>query len=951
VRGDLDRCVDEETALAFIAGELSAIEVQRVEVHADECSVCRSFLSALAAAVSKSPSDEAPISPDAATEMGETPGPIASVPLFTRGDTIGRYVVLSQVGVGGMGVVYAAYDPELDRKVAVKLLRKLRLSQEVARARLIREAQALARLTHPNVVTVYDAGAYEDQVFLAMEFVEGGTVAAWQHQPRPWREVLDTYLLAGRGLSAAHARGLVHRDFKPDNVLIGRDGRVLVTDFGLARSLGQDDGSEEPRPPSPPSPPTLTATGAVLGTPGYMAPEQNRGLPADARSDQYSFCISLYEGLHGRRPEQPPLAERREVPAWLEQIVARGMAADPAARYPSMSALLDALARDPAAARRRLGVIAGIALMVAALAATSGLFVMRSLALGRACTGGAQRFDKTLSAERRARLQGLADRAGSGDGPLPREAASRWARLLGLIDGYRRDWIGGYTDACEATRLRHDQSEELLNLRMSCLDAQLPTVDVLASLLEKNEPDLLTRLLSREVLGQVAPCADRAALQAKVPPPKDPATRAKVEALRPRLQRARALMDAGEYKTSGEQIGPVVEEARALGYAPLHAEALDVRATLEEHAGDLAGAERDYTDAALTGEATRYDELAARARTSLVFLVGAKADRPAEGRKLVREAEAAVARLGGSNPRIERTLLDKRASVASEDKKPDEARALYLQEIALLEKAAPDSMEMGRAENNLGVLEGDNSRHEEAAKHLARALKIEQAILGPHHPLVLQVLYNRLINLQVPPIDEARDLVQRATIAWGPDNLELAPFLEILGEALIMDPKHRAEAPEPAARALAIYQKSLAPEHEEVALAHSHLGETLTFAGRFREADVELQQFVKFAEAHPGAKDLVLRDALQLHARALLKLNRAAEARRELERAYAIPPDPDDPHSNGLVELELAEALAATHDVARAKKLAHDAVTNLEKHAVPDDEELAEARAFIAAHP
>src|SRR5580692_5487852 len=330
-----------------------------------------------------------------------------------KGATIGRYVVLGLLGRGGMGEVYAAYDPELDRKIAVKLLRTRGGSGEAAsdgKTRLLREAQAIARLSHPNVVIVYDVGTFCESVFIAMEFVEGHTLGYWlQAETRGWREVLDVYVAAGRGLVAAHAAGLVHRDFKPDNVMITKSGLVRVMDFGLARELmtadapslgglaldaaaraaaladtfenGADlDATAKLGAGGAPNEAVpgisggylrlkLTQTGAMLGTPAYMAPEQFAGTGGDARSDQFSFCVALYEGVCGSRPfagdnvlalmanvvagvvsDLPPDAR---VPAWLRRILLRGLSADPKDRFPSMTELLAALGHDPAVRRRR----------------------------------------------------------------------------------------------------------------------------------------------------------------------------------------------------------------------------------------------------------------------------------------------------------------------------------------------------------------------------------------------------------------------------------------------------------------------------------------------------------------------------------------------------------------------------------------------------------------------
>src|SRR5215813_12256971 len=228
---------------------------------------------------------------------------VAEPPPVRPGDCLGRYTLLAHIGRGGIGEVFSAYDPELDRIVAVKVLRPgLTGESPEAGARFQREAQAMARLSHPNVVAVYDVGAVGQRVYMAMELVDGPTLEAWlRERSRGWREVLEAFLQAGRGLEAAHAAGLVHRDFKPSNVIVGN--RVRVADFGLARVVA----GAEPVP-GPLAPTALhgvvTQTGQALGTPAYMAPEQRAGGPPSPQSDQYSFAVALYEALHGTRPEE-----------------------------------------------------------------------------------------------------------------------------------------------------------------------------------------------------------------------------------------------------------------------------------------------------------------------------------------------------------------------------------------------------------------------------------------------------------------------------------------------------------------------------------------------------------------------------------------------------------------------------------------------------------------------
>ncbi|HLU65237.1 MAG TPA: protein kinase, partial [Kofleriaceae bacterium] len=349
VRSEGGGCPAEDALLSFVDGRGSAEDRARVEQHMDECDDCRAAISALAAA-SPPPVDaisSAPTLPD----TGDPPPAATGGGTLSPGTRLGRYVITALEGKGGMGEVYAAEDPALGRRVAIKVLRRDLSSGSAGslEERLAREAQAMARLNHPAVVTVYDVGELDGRIFIAMEYVAGQTLAGWlAAEERPWRQVLARFIAAGRGLAAAHAAGLVHRDFKPENVLLGEDGRPRVADFGVARPLGVIEAAAPAGSPgtSPLLASSLTATGAVIGTPIYMAPEQLRGEPATPASDQFSFCASLYVGLHGARPfsgdtvtslmkevergalREPPPGEQR-VPAQVRRAVARGLASDP----------------------------------------------------------------------------------------------------------------------------------------------------------------------------------------------------------------------------------------------------------------------------------------------------------------------------------------------------------------------------------------------------------------------------------------------------------------------------------------------------------------------------------------------------------------------------------------------------------------------------------------------
>jgi eukaryotic-like serine/threonine-protein kinase len=324
-------CPDDDELAALIDGTLEASRRSAIMKHVERCVACGELVS---------------------SALGGSQDRSVIVP----GSTVGRYRVTRLLGAGGMGIVYEAVDPELDRRVAIKVLRPDAGTEPVERlrSRLLREARSLARLAHPNVITVHDVGEHEGAVFVAMEHVTGGTLRAWLlAAPRAVDDVLDLFVQAGRGLSAAHVTGIVHRDFKPDNVLVGEDGRVRVADFGLARSdAAADDVADGDANPPPAE--TLTRTGALAGTPRYMAPEQRAGEPATTLSDQYAFCIALGEALSGTEDSDRKRTGRsRAVPSWLRALVARGLSATPSERWPSMAQLVSAIEHARLSRRRR----------------------------------------------------------------------------------------------------------------------------------------------------------------------------------------------------------------------------------------------------------------------------------------------------------------------------------------------------------------------------------------------------------------------------------------------------------------------------------------------------------------------------------------------------------------------------------------------------------------------
>ncbi|WP_257461849.1 protein kinase domain-containing protein [Archangium lipolyticum] len=370
-----DGCPDENVLAGFASGALSLEDVPELEPHLDDCAACRALVAAVAAESSSPEATNAPTRLDTgAPTLPAHPGS----PTLSPGDRLGRYVIEAQLGAGGMGVVYAARDPSLGRTVALKLLRPgAGTGEDEGRARLVREAQAMARLSHPNVLPLFELGLEEGRVFLAMERVEGPTLAGWlRERERPWREVLALFLQAGEGLAAAHRAGLVHRDFKPANVLVGADGRPRVTDFGLVRHGAGEDGGASGAEPGDSEESALTRAGVVPGTPAYMSPEQLAGREVDARGDQFSFCVALHEALYGVRPfearardearwRRVPVPRRPGLPGHVRAALDRGLALEPEARFPSMDELLAALARPPGSRWRPVVLVAAVLLVFA----------------------------------------------------------------------------------------------------------------------------------------------------------------------------------------------------------------------------------------------------------------------------------------------------------------------------------------------------------------------------------------------------------------------------------------------------------------------------------------------------------------------------------------------------------------------------------------------------------
>ncbi|KAB2962763.1 MAG: tetratricopeptide repeat protein [Thermoanaerobaculia bacterium] len=772
-----------------------------------------------------------------------------------RGDSLGRYLILGRLGAGGMGVVYTAFDPELDRKVAVKLLHGDRARR--GSARLQREARALARLQHPNVIAVHDVGTIDGRVFVAMEYVDGETLTAHLDRVAPdWRVTLALFEQAGRGLAAAHAAGLVHRDFKPENVLVGRDGRVRVLDFGLARATseggdGEGDGMSGPLTDSRADllATPLTRAGTVVGTPAYMAPEQLDGTPADARSDQFGFAVALWEGLYRR----PPFAgeQRRHV------------------RVPRR--------------RRRLRLTGGGAAVAVALAAVGGSLWRDA----RLCRGAERRFTGVWDATVRQEIE----RAFLASGfPF---AESSWKATERALDGWRSAWTSGWSEACEATHGRGEQSAALLDLRMGCLDARLENFEAFAALLPAADAALVERAPQAvAALPGVAACADREALLSRVPPPEGEAAMRRVEATRRAVAGVRALRLAGKFAAGEEAAARLAPAVDFESYRPLRAEFLLERADLATRLGDLAAAEAHVERSVREALAGRDPVLAAEAAGAATHIVGVRGARHAEGRRWADLGFALLEGAGGDE-RVEAIVRghlgnllnatgDRRGAAAELEK------ALALQERAL----GAEAPEVGRTLNNLGnayYLSGDLTR---ALPTYQRSLAVKEATVGREHPDLTSSLNNlALVLSDLERFDEALAHLERALglleRVFGPDHPSVALELGNLA-AIHIDLGRHAEALLEARRALEISRRGLGEQHPDLAYPINNIGNALLGLGRLEEAQAAFRQAIALREAAFGRGHPELAFPLVGLGRAMLEAGRPEAALAPLRRALEI---------------------------------------------------------------
>jgi serine/threonine protein kinase/tetratricopeptide (TPR) repeat protein len=665
---------------------------------------------------------------------------------------IGRYTILRRLGAGGMGVVYAAYDELLDRRLAIKVLHEHR--RDIGgrrRERLLREAQALARITHPHVVTVHEVGFEHERLFVVMEFVVGPTLDQWLAiERRTWQQIVAVFRQIAEGVAAIHDAGLVHRDVKPSNVIVGDDGRVRVLDLGLVAIAAGDledtdenaagtsaSGSSSPRRSG-----TLTQTGERLGTPAYMSREQFLGLEPTPASDVFSLCVAFYEALYGIHPfatgsfkqirvavlagriRQPIRAN--SVPVWLHALILRGLSADPAERPASMRALCSELGKEPPRIRKRW-IGTGLTAVGAALA---GMLMTNNQAPTPTptCGGGEAAIADVWNDDAAA---GIREAIVATEQPY---AAAMAGRVVDSLDDYASDWAAAHDRICHE-HARGEHSDSRLDARMACLDRRRDALEqTLAILLDADTGvvDHAGQMIAK--LPRIHACDGLGRVVEEGETRSDRRVAALVVGLESRLVRADTLAHAGRISESARIAREVANEAEILGQPRLVVEALLVEARISILQPDRSRLAVLLDRALELAIAEGLDELAAEAMIRRVYERGLLPGGSEAALADLALADAMLVR-SGDDPELRALLLNNAGAVHAAAGDREAARESFARGVALTERLFGEQhLDVAVGLANLGILTPDPLTR--ASLH-ERMIAIHERRLGPDHPRTL----------------------------------------------------------------------------------------------------------------------------------------------------------------------------------------------------------------------
>jgi tetratricopeptide (TPR) repeat protein/predicted Ser/Thr protein kinase len=844
-------CPDDETLAQFVAGAADADAARSLDAHVTTCPACYHVLStyartfAAAATASNHVSRSGARADDATVTADATLSSLRRRGALPPGTIVGRYVILAWVGEGGVGVVYAAYDPQLDRKVALKVMQPRAQPDEAERlqAMLSLEARAMAQLAHPNVAAVHDSGTYEGQAFIAMEFIEGPTLRSWIAESCPDRtRILEVFADAGRGLSAAHAAGLVHRDFKPENVLIGPMGRPRVTDFGLALvARGVETSSSSPDDRASPR---------WAGTPAYMAPEQRQG-HGDARSDQFSFCVALYEALYGELPFGRDVAARSGSAAFppaarvgprLRRVLARGLSLDATKRYPSMHALLSDLQR---AGRRPAWVPSSLAAAALVIAVASVAFPRPHPAPPvSSCTGAQQRLAGVWNQSRRDAIARALHATGK---PF---ADDTWNTVAGTLDAYANAWTAERTDACEATRVRGEQSEAVLDRRMACFDQRLVELRALGDVLSRADESVVEK--AAQATSGLVPLSSCSALSLSRSGtlPLDPT-------VADTLAQAKALRKTGQYADAERAAQSALESARAVDQPQAVAEVLSELGEIAIFRQDGPLSEKRYFDALEAATRLGGDALVAHAEERLGRATGLFQERTADALRWLTLADATLARLGDDADADRGQVLVARSHVLRKAGQSRAAAEECRRAIQFLQDRLPDDWrDLASAENTLGAsLDELDEGTEEAAQALRLALRLFEHGLGAMHPSNVAVL-NNLAHAEINlghyggAVADEQKALAIGEVSEVPGHLMARAWLNLSDAFSRNDRLEQGRAA--IDKALEVAQASATTPARLFANLYDQRGTVERQQGRFEDAAVDLQHSLAILDRELG---------------------------------------------------------------------------------------------------
>jgi tetratricopeptide (TPR) repeat protein/tRNA A-37 threonylcarbamoyl transferase component Bud32 len=846
-------CPDDNALVAMADHGLDAA----VEVHIDECEHCRRVVAAAIAAKSLA--------------VG-TPPPGDDLPSLDV-DVSDRYIISAVLGRGGMGTVYLAQDRTLGRAVALKL------HHRAGAERLHREAMAMAKLAHPNVVTVFEVATVDDRLYVAMEYVRGETFRGWfATETRGWRDIIAMLCGAGEGLVAAHAAGLIHRDFKPENILVGDDGRPRVGDFGLAR-IGPAPAADAINVALADT--ALTQAGSVLGTPAYMAPEQLAGDTVDERCDQFAFCIVAWEALYGERPFTGiDRTERKEprrsaVPVRVRRVLERGLALDPAARYSDMRGLLAALRT---ASRSRTKTRVAVALAGAAILVGGGYAAITSMQQQRhaeACLaeGEAVRGLVGQPTQLSLRMQFLA--TGS---PLATDA---FGHAMSVLAPYADTLAAQTTRACNAT----SEPAELRAARKSCLESHTRELAAFTEALAHPDAEAVYHAPGAAwSMSEVLPCSDPSALMAHA--------RRRASTVQGDLDHIKALNQLGHYRKALTEANALLDKTRKAGDREGELSALIVAGQAQVELENSA-AKGAFEQATALAESLGHDAEAADAYASLASIAGTIDRDYALAQRYLGLSRAKLERIGGKNLMIRGDLFTTEASIASDNFQFDKAEVAARQAVATLEQAVgPSHPRVGAAVEILSQILFGEHKTEEAMQLARRGLAILSQSYGLDHPTTAGAEMNLSFGLiEAKKYDDARALLLHADSVFARVYGDVHPVRAAIAGNLgdieqLQD--HWTAALGHYRRAVALLEQTVGPDSEDVSGARRDVAKVLGLADRTREAIEEQQRAIAIlVKAGPNGESRLVGALVEL-AEMQLELENKTAAKQSLDRALAL---------------------------------------------------------------